>query len=109
MPEEPSQEKDLGQLLTSALIDSYTPTALLINRKNEILYHHGQTGSYLDYPQGEPTSDLFALLREGLSSRVRAAVHRVQREGEPATVKGVPMARNGDTRRVSFTVRPLSD
>ena len=37
---------------------------------------------YLEFPSGEPTHDLLAMARQGLATKIRAAVHNALRTGE---------------------------
>src|SRR5579875_1960476 len=47
------------------------------------------------------------MAREGLRTRLRAAIRRAGREHAPVTIAGARIARNGDAAVVSISVRPL--
>lgn len=97
----------LFDMFQRALLSEYAPASVLINRKNEVLYHYGATVDYLHFPTGEQTADLFSLLREGLITRVRSAVHRVNHDGTPVEVTGARVKRSGKYYPVKFSVTTL--
>src|SRR5271155_5466033 len=65
--------RDLTQRL---LLETYAPASVLINRKFECLYYSGSTDRYLRVAAGEPSRDLFAMAREGLRDKLRAAIRQ---------------------------------
>jgi len=98
----------IHDLARQALLAEYVPASVLVNRKHQILYHFGDTVDCLRYPTGETTDDLFSLLREGLVTRVRGAVHKSIRENTVMNVQGARVKRSGRFSGVTFTVKPLS-
>jgi len=66
----------LGEVMRRLLLDAYAPASVLINRNCEVLAFHGNTVEYLEFPSGEPSRDLMALLRSGLRAKVRAALQK---------------------------------
>ena len=65
---------DLADLVQSQLLAMYAPCAVLIDGDHRALYFQGPVGAFLRQPEGTPTSDLFAMLREGLRAPLRAAM-----------------------------------
>ena len=99
----------LGEVMQKTLIQLFAPTALLVDKRHHILYHFGDTVNYLSFPSGEPTNDLFAVLREGLVNRVRSAIQRANREQKSCTVSDATVKRNGNFARVQFSVYPVKN
>jgi two-component system CheB/CheR fusion protein len=91
------------------VLEELNPAAVLINRKHEILYFLGQTGRFLELPAGEPTRDLMLMARDGLRTRLRAAVHTAMRDNESVVLTDVQVKRNGDYRPIAVTVKPVAD
>ena len=106
---EPGEARPVGfaELTHRLLLEEFAPAAVLINRKHEILYYFGPTTRYLDVPTGEPTQDLMILAREGLRTKLRVAVHKAIREGEPVLVTNVQVKRDGTSCPVTVTVKPV--
>jgi two-component system CheB/CheR fusion protein len=65
-----------ADLMQKLLLARFSPAAVLINRRYEVLSLFGRTSDYLELPNGELTSDLMSLLRQGLRTKIRVACHR---------------------------------
>lgn len=100
---------NLRDLTQQVLLRDYTPAAVLINCRHEILYLHGLTGRYLDLPAGEPTRDLMSMARAGLHARLRTAVHRALQGGQQVTVTDARVKRGETYYPVKVTVRPVQE
>jgi two-component system CheB/CheR fusion protein len=98
---------DFAELAQQFLLDTYAPAAVLINRLNQVFYFSGPTMRFLDQPTGEPTQDLMLLARDGLRTKLRAAIRKGLNENQPVSEKGIRMKRNGDEVSVTIHVRPL--
>ncbi|PIW44469.1 MAG: hypothetical protein COW18_12950 [Zetaproteobacteria bacterium CG12_big_fil_rev_8_21_14_0_65_54_13] len=99
----------ITDIARTALLHEYVPASLLVNSKYEVLYHFGETSDFLHYPTGETTDDLFALLREGLATRVRGAAHKALKEKSGVSVRGAKVKHNNAFVGVNFRVKCLSD
>lgn len=116
----------VAEVARRALLERYAPASVLIDWNSRVLYFHGPTGDYLEQPTGEPTKDLIAMARHGLSAKLRDAVHEamdgskhvtasahVRYEGvsHPVTiiVTRLPVATgDGDRMLVSFEQTPAA-
>jgi two-component system CheB/CheR fusion protein len=96
-----------GQVAKDLLLTGFTPVAVLINRKREILYFHGATTRYLDQPSGAPTNDLLSLVRAELRTQLRAALQKAVREQRRISVAAGTISNQDGNRRVSVTVTPV--
>jgi two-component system CheB/CheR fusion protein len=98
---------EAGDLARQALLDSYAPASVLINARHEGLYYSGPIDRYLKVAAGEASRDLFAMARDGLRPKLRAAIR--QAGGEHACVRlgGARVDRNGDIVAVSISVQPI--
>lgn len=99
----------ITEIARTALLQEYVPASVLINSKYEVLYHFGETSDFLHYPTGETTDDLFALLREGLATRVRGALRKAMKENAGVKIEGARIKRGGDSVAINLRVKPLSD
>jgi len=118
-PAEPPPERNRGEpvpvpnrlanVLQRVLLDRYVPASVVINRRNEILYYCGPTHLYLAHPPGPPTPDLLAQAREGLQTKLRNALHKAIRTGEPVAIGGLRIRRNGAACRVGASIEPLKE
>jgi two-component system CheB/CheR fusion protein len=106
-PRRTPEGAQLGQVAQRLLLDTYAPASVLINRKYESLYNLGPTDRFLRVVSGEPSRDLLALVREGLRSKLRAAVQRASHEHARTIVSGAQMKRDGTSIAVSIAVQPV--
>jgi two-component system CheB/CheR fusion protein len=97
-----------GEIIQKALLLKYAPASVLVTRSHEILYHYGETTNYLQFGDGEHTNDLFALVRQGMSTRMRGAFHKAVRDEAAVSVTGSRVKRSDKYYRVSFTITPIS-
>src|SRR5271169_3936545 len=96
--------RDLTQ---QALLESYAPASVLINRKHECLYYSGPADRYLRVAAGEPSRDLFAMAREGLRDKLRAAIRQASREHARTIVTGAQASYAGSAVAVRIEVHPV--
>ncbi len=106
----PSRQAALAELCRRLVLETYTPAAILINRKYECLYFLGPTDRYLQIAPGRPIHDLLAMARDGVRTKLRAAIQRACQENTRVVVAGGQLDRDGDARSFSIAVQPvLSD
>ena len=98
---------DTGALARQGLLDLYAPASVMINPRYECLYYSGPIDRYLKVAAGEASRDLFAMARDGLRTRLRAAVHQASREQVRVALGGAQMDRNGEAVAVSVAVQPI--
>jgi len=104
---DPSGAGRLGALVRQLLLERFAPACVLINRRYEILYFVGATHDYLVQPTGVPTQDLMSRVRDGLQTKLRAAVRGAFKHGERRVVAGAHVRRGDGWHRVQLTVEPV--
>jgi two-component system CheB/CheR fusion protein len=87
---------NLQSLADHLLLQHFSPPAVLVNDKGDILYISGRTGKYLEPAAGKVNWNLFAMAREGLRFDLGSAFQRALRQKEAVTVKGLKI-RQGET------------
>jgi len=97
-----------GELIRQTLLNHFAASVVLVNRRGHVLHFHGQTGKYLNMPTGEPTLNLFDIAKEGLSARIRTAMHAAVDTGKPVVLEGTPITREDGAPRVRVTVAPIA-
>src|SRR5205085_779395 len=84
-----------GDLARQALLDAYAPASVLINARHEGLYYSGPVDRYLKIAVGEASRDLLAMARDGLRTKLRAAIRRAVRDNASVALGGAQMERDG--------------
>jgi two-component system, chemotaxis family, CheB/CheR fusion protein len=97
----------LGDLSQKLLLETYAPASVLINQKYEGLYYFGPTDRYLRVAAGEPSRNLLAMAREGLSAKLRVAIQQANGRHAPTTVSGAVVQRDGAAAAVTIRVQPM--
>jgi two-component system CheB/CheR fusion protein len=105
----PVRPVHFGELTQRLLLHKFAPAAVLVNRKYEILYIFGPADRYLSVYPGVPTPDLMLMAREGLGSKLRAAIHTALRQNGPVTLGDVEVKRNGNSYAVLVGINPLQE
>jgi len=109
-----TQQKEVGWSVAAIekeadrlILGRYAPAGVVVNADMEIVQFRGKTGPYLEAAPGAASLDLFKMVRDGLSSALRHAVHRVAKGGGPVKTEGLRVKANGVTREVSLEVIPI--
>ncbi len=90
------------------ILQHFTPAALLIDEKGEILYLHGRTGEYLEPAPGKAAMYILNMARDGLRQELTAALHKARLYNEPVRRSGLRIENDGNPSTFDLTVRPLS-
>ena len=98
-----------GDFIRGILLETFAPASVLVDRKQKILYYHGQTGCYFNQPAGPPNEDLMHMVREGLRTRLRGLIHRALRESSGPATAVAELHENDTTRRIRITVNPVKN
>ena len=104
----PLRLSQLSALSQQIMLDRFTPAAVLINARFEVLYFSGPTEMYLQRPRGAPSHDLLQLLRDGLRSRLRSAVREAAKIKATVVISDARVKRDGKFLPVQLSVVPAS-
>jgi chemotaxis methyl-accepting protein methylase len=99
----------LQSLADQLVLEHYSPPAVLVNDKGNILYVSGRTGKYLEPAAGKANWNIFAMAREGLRYELGNAFHKALEQKDSVIVRGIPVGTNGGKQHVDFTVQRLEE
>lgn len=99
----------LAKMADRWILETVSPASILVNNRAEALYFSGPVERYLRLPQGEAKMRLLDMVREGLSARVRAAIHRAFEKNERVVVAPARMRRDEQLEPVRIEVVPLQE
>lgn len=101
---------EIQERLYRGLLDRHAPTLIVANERHEVVYISGNTQSYLELPPGEPTLDLFKLVKPPLRAMLRSSLDLCLREGRKvATVAAGGGPASPMPEAVRLTVTPIAD
>jgi two-component system CheB/CheR fusion protein len=91
------------------LLQRYSPAAVLVNDKGDILFISGRTGKYLELPAGKTNMNLFAMAREGLRYELSDAFRKALRQKDAVIRKNIKVGTNGGVQTVDLTVQAIAE
>jgi two-component system CheB/CheR fusion protein len=100
---------NLQSLADQLLLQHFSPPAVLVNDKGDILYISGRTGKYLEPAAGKANWNIYAMAREGLRFELGSAFQNAVRQQEAVIVKGLKVGTNGGTQTVDVTVQAIHE
>ncbi len=100
---------NLQTLADQLLLQHFSPPAVIVSDKGDILYISGRTGKYLEPAAGKANWNIFAMAREGLRFDLGSAFQKAIRQKGPISIKGLKVGSNGSTQCVDITVQVIEE
>jgi two-component system CheB/CheR fusion protein len=97
----------VDEIAPRALLDRFAPPAVIVNENGDILYIHSKTGKYLEPSPGRANLNIHAMVREGLSYPLIAALRSARQEKKGIVTEPVSVKTNGDVQEIRLTVAPI--
>jgi two-component system CheB/CheR fusion protein len=105
--EQRTRQLALAELCQSLLLQHFAPAAVLINRRNDVVYAMGPTDRYVRVPPGAPTQDLLALARPAIRTKLRSAIQQALQKNDRVVVPGGHTGKDAGAGRFSISVQPV--
>ena len=103
------KEGTFASLVQRVLLRQYTPPAVIINPKGEILYVNGRTGRYLEPAPGLGSMNVFDMAREELNYELSEAVHKALAAREDVVADNVKLRLDTGVQLLRLTVKVLDE
>jgi len=100
---------NLEEMANQLILQRYSPAAVLVSDKGDILYTSGRTGKYLEPAAGKANWNIFAMAHTGLRYNLSRAFQQAVRQNSTVTLKNVKMETNGEKQTVNVTIHPLAE
>lgn len=101
-----AKRTDISNLTKKAILDQFSPTAILIDAKGKILHYQGRSGKYLETPSGLPTNNILDLAKEGLRIELSSALRAAKSTAQKVTRKSISIKVNGEVHKIDLHVSP---
>ncbi|WP_310395417.1 chemotaxis protein CheB [Hymenobacter sp.] len=108
-PQLSRKEGPFAALVQRVLLSQYSPPAVVITAKGEILYVNGRTGRYLEPAPGLSGLNLFDMAREELNYELSAAVHQAASTRLDVVANDVKLRTDSGVQLVRLTVKVLDE
>ncbi len=100
---------NLQSLADELLLQHFSPPAVLVNDQGDILYISGRTGKYLEPAAGKANWNIFAMARQGINFDLGVAFHKVLRQKEPITLRGLKVGTDGGSQTLDVTLQAIEE
>jgi two-component system CheB/CheR fusion protein len=104
-----SVETNISHQIEKMLLATYSPSCVIINEKEEILYFHGKTGKYLEPASGKAGLNIVEMARDGMKHELKIAIHKAIAQKKDAVFKELNVKTNGSFQVINLIVRPLAE
>lgn len=98
---------NLRHMTERAILRRYAPACAVVNERGDLYYTLGRTGFYLEPPEGEMSTNILHMAREGLRLPLTSALRHFITRQQEVMLKSVQVQTNGDTRRINLVLQPL--
>ncbi len=105
-PKKQMHKKDFLRITQNAILNQFSPSAILVDSEGNILHVEGRVGKYLEQPGGPPTINILDQAREGLYINLSYAFRQAKEQNKTITRKRIIVKTNGDTQLVDLHVAP---
>ena len=102
-----AQQNKLADMVQQLVTVAYCPAAVLINRKQELLYSSGPTERYIRVAPGHPSHDILAMAPQTLRTKLRSAIQQAIVANGPIIATGGRSEHNGKTISFDIHVTPV--
>ena len=105
---QPEEPLSLRTIIEQNLLANFTPSSVLINDAEEVLYVHGSTGRYLEPASGEANLNILRMARPGLRLGLATAVRKAVTLKEAVRFEGVQIQVDERVQTINLQVAPLT-
>jgi two-component system CheB/CheR fusion protein len=102
-----SPDQELQAETNRVLLERYAPPAIVVDDKSMIVRSQGATASYLELPTGDVNLDVLRMIRPGLMSPLRSALHEAAEGRVTVRKSGLQFMAHEKVCEVAIEVTPL--
>lgn len=100
---------NLQSLADQLLLQRFSPPAVLVNDRGDILYISGRTGKYLEPAAGKANWNIFAMAREGLRFDLGSAFQKAVQQKGLVVARGLMVGDGSGAQAVDITVQMVEE
>jgi two-component system, chemotaxis family, CheB/CheR fusion protein len=91
------------------MVERYAPPSILVNQDDAVVHFSEHAGQYLTHPGGEPTSNVYRLVREPLRVELRSCLFGARERGRAERSRPIELDVDGRTAHLVLRVQPATD
>ncbi len=100
---------NFAELTKRVLLQSFAPPSVITDEKGDIVFVHCDTGKYLQPAQGQVSTNVIDMAREGLQLDLRYAIQNAAAQKKTSVSKDLQVRTDSGIHGVDLMVRPLAD
>ncbi len=102
-------EESGNEKVFQKILESHGPAQLVINHGNDIMYISGKTEPYLTFASGEPTRNIYQVVKPALLVALRSAINRARRTQDKTEAVAIGASQEGTPDRgIRITAVPIT-
>ncbi|HTY47402.1 MAG TPA: chemotaxis protein CheB [Methanomassiliicoccales archaeon] len=105
----PEQGLNVRAAAEDVMLQDFTPSSIVVNSKDEIVFFHGRTGKFLEPSPGKASLSLQLMLKEDVRFAVLSALREARRKEKVVVKIATKVATNGDSTFLNVVVAPLGE
>lgn len=98
----------LAEVCRRAMLEAYAPASVLINSRNECLYHFGATDDFLRIAPGFANHDILEMARQGTRTKLKSTIQKARDEKVRVVVAGGRSSRHSRAVAFDIAVQPVA-
>jgi len=99
---------DLQSLANQILLQEFSPPAILVNDRGDVVFINGRTGKYLEPAAGKANWNIHVMARPAIRPQLAAAVRQALHEKKAIELHGLRLPEDPQST-LDITVQPLLD
>ena len=104
----PPPQTNLQALVDQIILQQFSPAAVLVNDRGDILYINGRTGRYLEPAAGKADWNIHVMARTGIRARLAKALRDIVQSPTPIELQGLKVDEDLNTQ-VDIIVHAIRD
>ena len=110
LPKECKHAPNLESLANQLILQRYSPAAVLVNERGDVLYTSGRrVGRYLEPAAGKANWNIFVMTHESLGYKLSRSFQKAVRQNSIIELKNVKIGTEGKNQVVDITIEPLKE
>ncbi|HEY5583777.1 MAG TPA: chemotaxis protein CheB [Ruminiclostridium sp.] len=109
LPKACDHTPNLENLANQLILQRYSPAAVLVSDKGDILYTSGRIGKYLELTAGKANWNIFAMIPAGLCYKLNRSFQKAVQQNSTITLKKVKIDTDDKTQNIDIIIQPLTE
>jgi len=101
------KKTNISDITQKILLDQYAPPSVIIDKNNNALYFSGDTGIYLEPPNGLAKFNILEMARKGLKLPLQQAIEDSRKSNKEVYTKDIDVILSDTLKKTNLKVRPL--